>query len=141
MCKHVWARYVILRSYICNVYIRINQKVVGAPLFHYSERRAEGPNFISLHSTNLLGLTLLDLNEIFAMKSSEFEISHSIEFYKRRKTAKNWWNFYYVEKRIISKLWKISISNFNCKISRSDSRLCQNFTYLSVILSEIGAVK
>jgi len=35
-----------------------------------------------------IGLTLIDLNEIFPMKPSEFKISHSIKSYNE-KTAEN----------------------------------------------------
>ena len=56
-------------------------------------------------------LSLIDPNEIFLMKLSEFEILHSVESYDE-KTAENSRNRYDVEKRIVSKL-SISITSFN----------------------------
>ena len=52
------------------------------------------------------------------------------------KTAENYRNCYVAEKRIISKLSKISLPNFNSKNWRFDWRLCQMFTSLSFIFSK-----
>ena len=46
------------------------------------------------------------------MKPLEFKISISVENYNE-KTAENYWNCYVTEKRIVPKLSKISIPNFN----------------------------
>ena len=62
-----------------------------------------------------MGLTLIDLNEIFPMKPSESKISLSVDSYDK-KTAENFRNFYDAEKPIISKLSMISISNNNSRI-------------------------
>ena len=51
------------------------------------------------------------MDQIFPMKLSEFEISISVESYDE-KTAENNRNCYVAEKRIVSKLSKISIPNF-----------------------------
>ena len=55
---------------------------------------------------------LIDLNEIFSMKPSEFEISNSVKSIDK-KTVENWRNFNDDEKRIVSKLYEISIPNFD----------------------------
>ena len=52
---------------------------------------------------------LIDLNKIFTMRPSEFKISVSVESIDE-KTAENYLN-YVAEKRIVSKLSKISITN------------------------------
>ena len=62
------------------------------------------------------------MNEIFPMEPSEFKNSHSVKSYK-----KNIRNFNDAEKRIASKLYKISILIFNRIILRFVSKLCQNF--------------
>ena len=51
---------------------------------------------------------------MFPMKPSEFKISNSVESYDE-KTTENYRNCYVVEKRIVSKLSKISIPNFESK--------------------------
>ena len=67
------------------------------------------------------------------MKQSEFKIS--VEIYDG-KTAEHDQNCYVAEKRIVSELSKISISNVGCTNWRLEWRLCKNFTFLSLILSE-----
>ena len=80
------------------------------------------------------------MNEIFLMKPSKSKISHSVKSYDE-KTSKNCRNFYDTEKRIISKLSKISIRNFNSTILRLDLTLYQNLSSLSSTLFMIEAVK
>jgi len=46
------------------------------------------------------------------MKPSEFKISIAVESYDK-KTAENYRNCYVAEKRIVSKLSKVSIPNFD----------------------------
>ena len=46
------------------------------------------------------------------MKPSEFEIYFLVESYDK-KTAENYWIGYVAEKRIVSKLSKILIPNYN----------------------------
>ena len=48
------------------------------------------------------GLIRIDLNEVFPMKPSKFDISHSVESYDK-KTAENRRNFNDAEKRIDKK--------------------------------------
>ena len=55
---------------------------------------------------------LVDLKEIFPVKPSEFKVLISVERYDE-KTAENYRNCYVAEKRIVFKLLKISIPNFN----------------------------
>ena len=83
-----------------------------------------------------MGMTLIDLNEIFPMKPSEFKIFLSGESYDK-KTAENCLNFHDTDKHIISKQSKISISVFYSKILKLESKLCQNFLSLSLTLSEM----
>ena len=45
------------------------------------------------------------------MKPSEFKISISVGSYDE-KTAENYWNFLVTKKRIVTKLSKVSIPNF-----------------------------
>ena len=52
------------------------------------------------------------MNWIFSMDSSDLKISISVECYEE-KTAENYRNGYLAEKRIILKLLKISIPNFD----------------------------
>ena len=66
------------------------------------------------------------------MQKSEFKISVSVECYDE----KNWWNYYVAEKRIVSRLSKISNPNFDSTNWRLDCRLCQNFTFLSSTVFE-----
>jgi len=54
---------------------------------------------------------------------------------------KNTQNCYVAKKRIVSKLSKISLSNFSNTNWRLEIRLFHNFTSLSLILSEKLAVK
>ena len=56
-------------------------------------------------------MTLIDLNQIFPMKTSEFEISLSAENYVKKN--ENSRNFYDTEKRIVSTLPNISIPKFS----------------------------
>ena len=65
------------------------------------------------------------------MKKSVFEIPISDESYNK-KTAENCRKFYDAEKRIVSKLSKISIPNFDSRIRKHELRLCHNFTFLSL---------
>ena len=71
-------------------------------------------------------LSLIDLHEIFLMKPSEYEISHSVKS-SDETTSENYLNFYDSEKHMIFKLSKISNTNFESKILIFDSTLCQNF--------------
>ena len=57
-----------------------------------------------------------------------------------KRLLKNCRNGYLAENRIVSKLLKISIRNFDSTILRLELTLCQNFTSLSSILSEIKAL-
>ena len=59
--------------------------------------------------------TLIDLNQIFSMKPSVYEIFLSVKF-MIKKTAENCRNIYDVEKRIVSKLTNIRIPNFDRQI-------------------------
>ena len=54
----------------------------------------------------------MDLNFIFDMKQLELKISISVEFYDE-KTSESYRNYYVAEKRIVSKLSKITIHNFD----------------------------
>ena len=63
------------------------------------------------------------------MIPTEFKISNLIESYEE-KTAENYRNCDVTEKRIISKLTKISILNFNSMNENLELRLYQNFTFL-----------
>ena len=74
------------------------------------------------------------------MKPSEFNIFISVESFDE-KTTENDRNCYDTEKHIVSKLSKISIPNLCIINFKLKSRLCQNFTPLSLILSEKGTVK
>ena len=56
--------------------------------------------------------SLIDMIKILSMNRSESKISFSVENYDE-KTGENYRNFYVIEKRIISKLSKISIKYFN----------------------------
>ena len=67
------------------------------------------------------------------MEPSEFKISISVESYDE-KAAENYRNYYVAAKRILSKLSKILILNFNITILRLESKLCENFTSLPLIL-------
>ena len=69
------------------------------------------------------------------MKPSEFRFYFSAESYDE-KTAKNYWNYYVAEKRIVSKLSKILNQNFNSTNWKLESRLCENLTFLSFIASD-----
>ena len=69
------------------------------------------------------------------MKPSEFKISLLVESYDE-KTAENVWNCYDSKKSIVSKPSKISITNFDSTIWRPESKLYQNLTTLSLIISE-----
>ena len=66
------------------------------------------------------------------MKPSEFEISRSVESYNKKKAE----DCYDTEKRLVSKLSKISIPNLNSTNLRLECRLCLNFTFLYYIRSE-----
>ena len=57
----------------------------------------------------------LDLSQIFPIKSSEFEISLSVESYDE-ETTQNCRNGYVDEKRIASKISEISIPNLIAQI-------------------------
>ena len=70
------------------------------------------------------------------MKPSEFKIFISVESYNEKKYAKNYRNYYVVEKRIVSKLSKISIPNFDSTNSKLEWRMRQNFRLLSFIFFE-----
>ena len=83
----------------------------------------------------VIGYILIGLNQTFPMKPSEFKIFISVESYDE-KTSENYRNCYVVEKRFITKLWKISIQNSHSVSWRLEWRLCWNFTSLSFIVSE-----
>ena len=59
-----------------------------------------------------IGLVLIELNQIFPMKSLEFKISLSVASYNK-KTDENCRNVYVSENRIVYKLLKISIANID----------------------------
>ena len=59
-----------------------------------------------------IGSILIDMIQIFPIKLSESEISFSVER-DDKKTAENYRNCYVAEKRIVTKLSKISISNLD----------------------------
>ena len=61
-----------------------------------------------------IGYILIDLSSIFPIQSQEFKISISVKTHDE-KTAENYRKGYVAEKRIVSKLWKISILDFNSK--------------------------
>ena len=65
------------------------------------------------------------------MKPSEFKIFISVEIYDET-TAVNYQNCYVAEERIVSKLSKISIPNFNSTNWKHEWRLCQHFWSLLV---------
>ena len=67
-----------------------------------------------------IGLTLILLNEIFLMVKSQFEISHSVLSYVIF-FAENCRFFYDAEKRIISNISKITISNYDSAFLRLKS--------------------
>ena len=54
----------------------------------------------------------IDLSKIFPIKPSEFKNSISVKSYDE-KTVENYRNCYVAENRIVSKLSKISIPNFD----------------------------
>ena len=87
-----------------------------------------------------IGLILINLNQTFPMKPSEFKISILVESYDE-KTAENYRNRYVAEKRIVSKLSKISIPNFNSTNWRLKYKFCYNFTFLSIELFEKKAMR
>ena len=58
-----------------------------------------------------------------------------------KKTAKNFRNGYDADKRIISKVSKILKPNFNSTNWNLESKCWENFTSLSLILSEKKAIK
>ena len=58
-----------------------------------------------------------------------------------KETAENYRNCYVAEKRIVSKLSGISISNFYNTNLKLESKLCQIFTSLFLTLSEKIALK
>ena len=70
--------------------------------------------FLSIHLFFLIGIDymLLDLNEIFPTKPLEFKFIISVESYAE-KTSENYRNYYVAEKRIVSKLSKLSIGSFD----------------------------
>ena len=69
-----------------------------------------------------IGLILIYLNEIFPIKPSEFEFSLSF-IGNDKKTTESCPNFYDAEKRIISKLSKILISNLIGTTLKLESKL------------------
>ena len=83
---------------------------------------------------------LIDLTLISPKNPTEIKMSNSVESYDE-KTAKNHRICYVAEKLMVSKLLKISISNFNSTNWRLEWRFCQNVTSLCLILSEKSAVK
>ena len=64
-----------------------------------------------------IGLTLVDLNEIYLTKPPEFEISHSVESWGKKLSK-----FQHATNSIVSKLRKVSIPNFDRTILRLESR-------------------
>ena len=69
------------------------------------------------------------------MKPSEFKIFISVESYDE-KTAENYRNCYFAEKHTVSKLSKLSISNFDSRDGRLEWNFCQSVKVLSITLSE-----
>ena len=69
------------------------------------------------------------------MKLPELKIYFSVESYDE-KTVENCRNSYIAKNCIVSKLLKTLVPNFNNTNWKTEARLCQNFTYLSLILSE-----
>ena len=70
------------------------------------------------------------------MKPSEYKISIQVESYDE-KTAENCRNGYVAAERIVSKLQEILIPNLIAQIKDLIQDFCQNFTSLSLMLSEI----
>ena len=70
---------------------------------------------------------MLDLNQIFPMKPSAFEINISVESFDK----KNCRHLYDTEKRIVLKQSEKSIANFDSIISRFVSKSCQKSLSLS----------
>ena len=62
-------------------------------------------------------------------------------YFCRKLWWKNWWNYYVAEKRIVSKLSKISNPNFNNTDWRLEWKLCQDFTFLYFIVYEKTDIK
>ena len=73
--------------------------------------------------------------EYILIKPSELKNFNSVESYDE-KTVENCRNSYIAKNCIVSKLLKILVPNFNNTNLKIEARLCQNFTYLSLILSE-----
>ena len=61
--------------------------------------------------------------------------------FSRKLSRKNWWNYYVAKKRIVSKLSKILHPNFYNTNWRLESSLCQNVSFLFLIVSEKWDVK
>ena len=68
--------------------------------------------------------------------SNRSELDLSVESCDE-KTAEGYRSWYVAEKRMVSKLSKISVPNIDCKILRLKSKLCQKFTSPPSMLSEI----
>ena len=74
----------------------------------------------------VMGYIPMDLSQIFPMKPSEFKIPISVESYYD-KTAKNYQYGYVGEKRIISKLLKVSIPKFQQHNLKNSVKIVSNF--------------
>ena len=74
---------------------------------------------------------MIDSNWLFPMKPLEFKIFLSVETYDEQ-TVENYRNSNVAEKRIVSKLSKISIPNFDSTSWTLEWRLRQKFTSLSL---------
>ena len=73
--------------------------------------------YAALNHAQSSNVTLIDLNQIFLIKPSEYEISLSVKSYDE-KNVENYQNYYIIEKSIVSKLSKISIPNLNSNLYR-----------------------
>ena len=62
-------------------------------------------------------------------------------YFSQKLWWKNWWNYSVADKRIVSELSKVLKLNFNSTNWRFECRLYQNFTFLSLIVSEKWDVK
>ena len=95
-----------------------------------------------LSSEAFIGLILTGLNEIFPMWHHQnfiFLIQSKVMIKKPSKIEENWRCRKAHSFQTI--IWKTSIPKFDRTILKIESRLCNNFTSVYMILSEIYAVK
>ena len=88
----------------------------------------------------IMKIIFLICNKVYSDRS-EIDLSHPTIriqnfWFSRKLWWKNLWNYYVAEKRIVSKLSKISNLNSYNTNRRLEWSLCQNFSYLSFIVSE-----